>query len=179
MEDGTLPDTFNQQITMELKMSHIYSIVYQPLDQDYPEGHTGDFIRLPLETAELIAGHGLAGDRKAGHNPQRQLNILSYEWLQARKAEGFRAEPGQFGEQLVVRGLDVLALQPGERLQLGPQAVIEVVKPRTGCLRLAAAHGKSEKLDLGGIGIMARVITSGPIRVGDAVQVLIPELAAV
>jgi MOSC domain-containing protein YiiM len=153
-------------------MAQIYSIVYQPLDQEYPEGHFGDFLRLPLETAELIADHGIDGDRKAGHNRQRQLNILSYEWLQVRKREGYRADPGQFGEQLVVRGLDVLQLQPGERLQLGPLAVVEITKGRTGCLRLATAHGQDELLQLGEIGVMARVITGGPITLGDPVLVL-------
>lgn len=153
-------------------MAQIYSILYQPLDQEYPEGHVGDFIRLPLETAELIADHGIDGDRKAGHNPQRQLNILSYEWLQERKREGYRADLGQFGEQLVVQGLDVLQLQPGERLQLGPLAVIEITKARTGCLRLAAAHGQDELLQLGGIGVLAYVITGGPITVDDPVLVL-------
>jgi MOSC domain-containing protein YiiM len=153
-------------------MAHLYSIVYQPLDQEYAEGHFSDFIRVPLQTAELIANHGIQGDRKAGRNPDRQLNILSYEWLAEREQEGYRSAPGEFGEQLIVRDLDVLQLQPGDRLQFGNEAVIEVVKPRTGCLRLAAAQGHDEMLQLGGIGIMARVLTGGSIRVGDPVLVL-------
>jgi MOSC domain-containing protein YiiM len=156
-------------------MSSIYSIVYQPKDQAYPEGHVGDFIRVPVQTAELVANHGIAGDRKAGHNTVRQLNLLDCDWLREREAEGFQAGPGQFGEQLILEGLDVLALQPGDQLQLGSLAIIEVTKGRTGCLRLAAAHGKEELLTVGPIGILAKVVVGGPIQVGDPVTVLIME----
>jgi MOSC domain-containing protein YiiM len=64
-----------------------------------------------------------------------------------------------------------VALPPGTRLQLGDAAVLEIVKGRSGCTRLEAAQGKSIT-GLGPIGMLARVITSGPIRVGDPVRVL-------
>jgi MOSC domain-containing protein YiiM len=156
-------------------MAEIYRIVYQPMDEHYPEGHSGDFIRRPLQTAELIAGYGLKGDAKAGRRSDRQVNILSTDWLEKRRQEGFRTNPGDFGEQLTVDGLDVLSLEPGTQLQLGP-AVVEIVKARAGCLRLAAAHGYDEVLDVGGVGVMARVLVSGTIRVGDPVVVLSEEL---
>lgn len=153
-------------------MAHISSIVYQPTDREYADGQT-DFIRVPVERIELIAGKGLRGDRKAGRNPDRQVNILSAEWLDMAGARGYRAGPGQFGEQLIVSGLDVAALPPGARLRLGPAAVLEIVKGRTGCERLEAAQGQSIA-GLGPIGALARVIEGGAIRVGDPVAVLEP-----
>ena len=117
-------------------MAHIFSITYQPVDQPYEGERFSAFIRVPVEEARLIAGHGIEGDAKAGRNPRRQLNLLSYEWLEALRQQGYQTEPGAFGEQMIVRGLDVLALQPGERLQLGGEACIEITKPRTGCTRL-------------------------------------------
>ena len=133
-------------------------------------------MRLPLESADLVAGHGIRGDRKAGHHPDRQLNLLSTGWLAMAAAKGYRAAPGQFGEQLILDGIDLVTLPPGTRLQLGDAAVLEIVKGRTGCTRLEAAQGRTIA-GLGPIGVLARVITGGPIRVGDPVAVLEPAAA--
>jgi MOSC domain-containing protein YiiM len=153
-------------------MAELFSIVYQPKDQEYDQDAI-DYMRLPLAAAELVTDYGIAGDRKGGH-PSRQLNLLSLEWLEARRREGYRTGPGQFGEQLIVKGLDVLSLNPGDRVQLGDEAVVEITKPRTGCLRLAAAQRQAEELDVGSIGMMARVVDGGTIRVGDSAKVLQP-----
>lgn len=151
-------------------MANIISIVYQPEDQAYGETRI-DYIRTPLQTANLIAGHGIDGDQKAGRNPDRQLNILSQQWLEGAGLKGYRNGPGQFGEQIIVSGLAVEELKPGIQLQLGKTARVEVVKTRHGCDRLEAAQAKSVK-DLGPIGIMARVITDGTVQVGDSIVVL-------
>ncbi len=156
-------------------MAQLVSIVYQPLDRDYAGPRDADFIRVPLDAAELVAGHGLRGDRKAGRNANRQINVLSADWLGMAAARGYRTAPGQFGEQLIVAGLDPAALPPGTRLRLGDAAVLEIIKGRTGCERLEAAQGQSIA-GLGPIGALARVIEGGAIRVGDPVAVLEPAL---
>lgn len=156
-------------------MPHLTSIVYQPRDRRYAEGET-DFIREPLAAAELVAGRGIRGDRKAGGNPDRQVNLLSTGWLAMAAERGYRTAPGQFGEQLIVDGIDLAALSPGTRLQLGDAAVLEIVKGRTGCSRLEAAQGKPIAR-LGHIGLLARVVVGGSIRVGDPVAVLEPVVA--
>jgi hypothetical protein len=46
-------------------MAHITSIVYQPVDTEYGE-RLDYFIREPVETAVLIAGHGIENDRING-----------------------------------------------------------------------------------------------------------------
>ena len=151
-------------------MAHIHSIVYQPTDQAYGE-RMDDYIRVPLQQALLIANHGIEGDRKAGHNPIRQLNLLSLEWLTAVGPKGYKTEPGQFGEQIIVAGLAVESLEPGARLQLGNEACIEVTKSRTGCDRLELAQGRSIE-GLGSVGVLAKVLSGGTIRVGDPVTVI-------
>jgi len=151
-------------------MAAIHSIVYQPQDQNYPD-RKHDYIRVPLEQARLIPGHGIDGDQKAGHNPERQLNLLSLEWLTGIEPKGYRTKPGQFGEQIIVTGLAVEQLEVGARLQLGGEAMIEVTKLRTSCDRLADAQGQPVK-ELGPLGAMACVLTGGIIRVGDEVRVL-------
>lgn len=151
-------------------MASIYSIVYQPMDQVYGE-RQDYYIRVPLQRANLIAGYGIEGDQKGGHHPDRQLNLLSREWLVALQPQGYKTEPGQFGEQIIISGLAVESLEPGAYLQLGSEACIEIVKTRTGCDRLELAQGKTIK-GLGPLGVMARVIVGGTIGVGDPVTLL-------
>jgi hypothetical protein len=98
-------------------MAQILSIVYQPKEERYEDGRFDYFIRIPLQQANLIAHRGIEGDRKAGRNPKRQLNLLSDDWLAARQQEGYQTEPGSFGEQLIISGLSVLDLKSATILQ--------------------------------------------------------------
>ena len=150
-------------------MTQIASIVYKPIGMAEPEN---DYLRLDLDDANLIAGHGLEGDAHAGHNPDRQLNVMSYETLTILRSQGFYTEPGQMGEQIVIHQLDVDALPAGARVQLGKDAIIEVVKPRTGCEKFERIQRKSKSLVQGQMGVMARVVTGGKISIGDPVRVL-------
>ncbi len=149
-------------------MSEIYSIVYQPEDKKYND-RSVDFIREQLQQATLIADHGIEGDAKAGRNRNRQVNILSLEWLQRLKAEGYHTEPGQFGEQIIVQGLDVENLLPGDQLRIGESATVEITKARTGCERLEASQGRSNEAFGGLVGMLTKVVAGGDIRVGDPV----------
>jgi MOSC domain-containing protein YiiM len=160
-------------------MAQIVSIVYQPKKQKYEDGRFDYFIRVPQAEVNLVANHGIEGDRKARRNSKRQLNLLDDAWLAERQQEGYKIAPGDFGEQLVVTGLSVLELKKGMIVQLGDEAQIEITGPRTGCSRLAAAQGLDGDWPGGYVGILAKVLTDGPIRVGDAVVVLEKETASV
>ncbi|HSO27267.1 MAG TPA: MOSC domain-containing protein [Anaerolineales bacterium] len=152
-------------------MAFVYSIVYQPTDQKY-EQRQDNYLRVAAQEVNLITDLGIEGDQKARRHSKRQLNLLSYEWLEKMQAQGFRTKPGDFGEQLILRGLAVEELPSGARLQIGAQAVIEITKPRTGCDRLQAAQTSSIRAIQSRVGMLARVLTGGPIRVGDPVTVL-------
>lgn len=132
--------------------------------------------RVPMQEVTLVAGHGIEGDLKAGRNPKRHINIMSLETLDALAAEGFKTDPGEMGEQMAVRGLDLMTLEPGTELQLGESAFIRLNKPRTGCAWLEQVQGReTQQTTRNRLGWMATVIASGQVRVGDVVRVLIPE----
>jgi MOSC domain-containing protein YiiM len=149
-------------------MSELQSIVYKPEGAaPSPNG----YIRVPLQEAQLVVGKGIQGDLKGGH-PTRQLNIMSAETMAALAQEGFQVAPGQLGEQLVVAGLTVDQLPAGTRLQVGETACVEVTMPRTGCDRFASYQGIAQLEAAGRLGVMAKVVTAGTIRVGDPVTIL-------
>jgi MOSC domain-containing protein YiiM len=150
-------------------VTHIASIVYTP-SNDYQEP-ADHYLRVPVSTAELVAGHGIRDDRKGSH-PDRSLNVMSAEILAGLAGEGFQINPGQMGEQLVIAGLDFSALAEGTRLQLGPTACIEFIKNRTGCERFEHIQGHPRESAAGRVGFMASVVTGGRIAVDDPVRVL-------
>lgn len=147
----------------------IVSICYQP---DVSQLEDKKFNRVSVETVELIAGHGIQGDRKAGRNPKRQVNIMSMNTVQILNDLGFKTNPGELGEQLVIDGLDVMELPIGTQIQLGESAVIELTMARTGCAWLEMIHDQSKDDTTQRLGMLAKVIQSGTISVNDTVKVL-------
>jgi uncharacterized protein YdeI (YjbR/CyaY-like superfamily) len=151
-------------------MIKVASIVYKPEGAaSDPETH---YVRVPLDSANLVIGYGIEGDRKGGH-PKRNLNLMSFETLDALRGEGFSTQPGEMGEQIVVQGLELGKLAGGDRLLIGNQACVEVINQRTGCQRFEQIQGKSPKLAAGRMGVMAKVVTGGTIAVGDPVKLLL------
>ena len=155
-------------------MPAIVSIAYSPTH--LPAEPEDYYQRVPVPEAVLMVGHGIQGDRKGGH-PNRQLNIMAAEELAGLAPAGFKLAPGQMGEQIVVSGLALAGLQPGDRFQLGASAVVEVAEHRHGCERFAHIQGHAPSEAAGCLGVMARVVAAGPIAVGDEVRLLSAETA--
>lgn len=154
-------------------MSQIVSLAYQPTRtrQEPPDRYN----RVPVDQVTLIAGHGIEGDAKAGHNPRRHLNIMSLEMVEALRAEGFKANPGELGEQVVIDGLeDIVKLPRGTRLQMGDSAVVQLNAPREPCERFEQIQDTPLETAINRVGVMATVIAGGVVRVGDPVLVLVP-----
>jgi MOSC domain-containing protein YiiM len=98
-------------------------------------------------------------------------------------ARGFAVAPGEMGENVTTRGIDLLALPRGTRLHLGATAVAEVTGLRNPCRQIEAwqpgllaavldrdAHGAL----LRKAGVMAVVLAGGVLRPGDAIGVESP-----
>ena len=134
-------------------MAHILSITYRPEKVDIGQDNGARFARVRVAQAQLVSGHGIDGDAKAGRHP------------------------GAFGEQLVIEGLAVEDLAPGERLIIG-SAELEITQPRIGCVKVTHAHGRTLPDSALPIGMLARVTRSGDIHVGDPVAQLAREALA-
>lgn len=146
----------------------IHSITYKPLSQqDTP----GQFLRVAVDTATLIAGYGIEGDRKGGH-PKRQINIMSKSTLDALATKGYNTTPGAMGEQIIINGLDVDDLPAGTLLQFGETVRVEVTQRRSGCRKVEAVQGFTTQEIIGQMGIMVRVIDGGQIHTGDPVHLI-------
>jgi MOSC domain-containing protein YiiM len=149
-------------------VGNIVSIVHTPATV---ERKPSDFYaRVPLQKAMLLEGAGIEGDLK-GRNQMRNLNIMTAEVLEQLATEGFQTGPGEMGEQIVVSGIDLGLIKAGDRLRFGEIAIVEMVLPRTGCDRFEHIQGHPKGSVRGRLGILAKVLVGGEIRLGDPVSV--------
>lgn len=125
--------------------------------------------KLPQPEIELLADHGVEGDRHAGSR-SRQVSLLEQEVLDALVAVGMPVGPGVLGENLLVQGLPFAHLAPGERLGAGAEVVLEVVEPRTPCKQLTPVDPRLPEAIVGRAGILCRVLQGGRLRPGDRIE---------
>lgn len=145
----------------------------------------------------LLTGLGVEGDAHMGgtvkHRSRvardptqpnlRQVHLMHAELLDELQARGFAVKPGDMGENITTRRLDLLALPTGTRLHLGADAVVEITGLRNPCAQLdrlqqglmAAvldrdAHGQLIRK----AGIMGVVLNSGEVRPADRIRVELP-----
>jgi MOSC domain-containing protein YiiM len=161
--------------------------------------------RFSKQTApqiRLVAGHGVEGDAHGGATVQhrsrvakdptqpnlRQVHLLHEELLAEASAAGHPVLPGQLGENITTRGIDLLGLSTGTRLQLGDSAIVEITGLRNPChqiedfragllgiLLLKDAEGRWVRK----AGVMGVVLRSGVVAAGSPIAVLgAPEVHA-
>jgi MOSC domain-containing protein YiiM len=123
-----------------------------------------------LDTAYAVEALGLDGDHYARPGGKRQVTLVQAEHLQAvAERLGIQALcPGQARRNIVIRGLDLLALA-GRRFSLG-EALLEYTGICDPCERMESnlGHGGFDAMRGHG-GITARVLRSGRISLGDSI----------
>src|SRR5262249_12591028 len=102
----------------------------------------------------LLPGLGVDGDTHRGVTVQhrsrvardptqpnlRQVHLIHAELHEDLATAGLPVDPGQMGENITTRGLDLLGLPTGTRLRLGADAIVEVTGLRNPCLQLEGIH---------------------------------------
>jgi len=145
----------------------------------------------------LTAGQGVDGDAHRGttvkHRSRvardptqpnlRQVHLIHAELHAELRALGFDVAPGDMGENITTRDIDLLALPTGARLRIGEAAVVEVTGLRNPCVQLdrfqqglmAATLARDADGNLiRKAGVMAIALKSGDVRPGDPIRVVLP-----
>lgn len=145
----------------------------------------------------LVAGLGVEGDAHQGatvkHRSRvrrdptqpnlRQVHLIHAELHDELNASGFAVGPGELGENVTTRGVDLLGLPTGTRLRLGPDAVVEVTGLRNPCPQIDAfqdgllkrvVHRDEDGAVVRRAGVMSVVLVGGVVRPGDEIRVELP-----
>ena len=124
-----------------------------------------------VETVQLLAQRGLAGDRTAQRSGgERQVTLFQFEHLAviASLLGRDQVAPEQLRRNLAVSGINLLALRSG-RFTIGGLAFAGT-GPCAPCRRLEETLGPGGfNASRGHGGITARVLGDGWIRIGDEV----------
>lgn len=110
------------------------------------------------------------------------MHLIHAELLDGLGVRGFTVRPGDLGENITTRDIDLLALPVGSRLSIGDAELIvtglrnpchQINRFRPGLLKevlMKNADGPVRRL----AGIMSIVATGGTVRPGDPVTVGLP-----
>lgn len=158
---------------------------------------THSFSKFAVSELRIIEGQGVAGDAHCGvtvkHRSRvavdptqpnlRQVHLIPGELFDELAAQGFGVQPGQLGENITTRGIDLLALPRDTELRIGADVVLRLTGLRNPCPQidnfeaglLKAVVGRDAD---GGIvrkaGVMSVVLAGGVVRPGDAITVRLP-----
>ena len=155
------------------------------------------FSKSPQPCIHLLAGLGVEGDAHCGatvrhrylvrRNPaapnRTQVHLLEAEFLEtlAIEAPNLPAlHPGDFGENILTRSLDLISLPLGTRLHLGPSAVVELTGLRSPCKQMDTLGPSLMKASFvpgtrrPRAGVMAIVLELGTLSAADTIHVELP-----
>jgi MOSC domain-containing protein YiiM len=111
------------------------------------------------------------------------VHLIHGELLDELTGKGFQVRPGDMGENIATRGLDLLALPRGARLYIGAEAVVEVTGLRNPCHQLndfkpGLMAAVMDRAADGGLilrcGVMGVVVKGGEVSTGDEITVEMP-----
>jgi MOSC domain-containing protein YiiM len=158
------------------------------------ETHTMQKLNQPSIT--LLTGLGIKDDAHQGvtvkHRSRvaqdptqpnlRQVHLIHEELHEELRSKGFELSPGQMGENITTRGIDLLGLPRGTKLLIG-EAVLEVTGLRNPCTQLdgiqqglmaAVLDRDADGNLIRKAGIMTVVLRGGEIKPGDEINVELP-----
>lgn len=146
-----------------------------------------------VDVVQLIEDFGVEGDYHAGplvrhrylarKDPDRpnlrQVLIVDAAIFPELASQGISIGPGIMGENITVAGIDVMQLELGICLAIGP-ALVEITEKRNPCYQLngidprllKAVAFKQDRRIIFKAGMMARILKGGTVRAGDSVTVL-------
>lgn len=127
-------------------------------------------VKKAVDTAEIITDHGIKNDAHAGAW-HRQISMLSREDIDDFNRRGGNVTDGEFGENLIISGLDFSQLTPGRRVQIG-SAVLEITQIGKECHNDCEIKKRVGMCIMPLKGVFARVLSGGTIRPGDRADII-------
>ena len=146
---------------------------------------------------KLIENFGVEGDAHAGEKIKhiylakkdpsrpniRQIHLIPMELLAEVAKKGFLVNPGQLGENITTRGIDLIKLPVATKLHIGEQAVVQVTALRNPCpqinhfqkglLKEMATKDPEGKV-VRKAGVMGIVLVGGTVKPTDKVRIELP-----
>ena len=121
-----------------------------------------------VKSAGFRTGWGMEGDAHGG-GWHRQVSLISYDKVMQFNNLGAEAGHGDFGENLVVEGIDFRSLPLGTLLTCG-KTILEITQIGKECHNHCQIYRKMGDCIMPREGVFAHVIQDGRISVGDTME---------
>jgi MOSC domain-containing protein YiiM len=134
--------------------------------------------KSPVQGRLPVSGVNLSGDDQADRTVHGGAHkaVYAYAWedtLWWQEELGRELEPGNFGENLTLRGVDVATAVVGERWRVG-SALVEVSEPRFPCFKLGLRMGDPRFVKRFAAarrtGTYLRIAEEGDVGAGDRIE---------
>lgn len=149
-------------------------------DDDGPVGVTA-IDKRPVDGPVSVGAFGLRGDVQADRRFHGGEDQALYAYAEEEAAHwatelGREIPPGLFGENLRTGDLPTTGAVIGERWRIGAAVEVEVTGPRIPCSTFGRYLGEERWVrrftDAGLVGAYLRVLRTGTIQAGDAIEVI-------
>ena len=125
-----------------------------------------------IEQAEFQVGFGIVGDAHGG-TWHRQVSLLAGESIDRVKERLPGLKDGAFAENVITRGVNLLAVKVGDRVRIGTEILLEVTQIGKKCHNQGCAIKKATgDCIMPREGVFAKVLEGGAVKSGDKVAVL-------
>ena len=120
-------------------------------------------------TAQFQEDWGIVGDAHAG-KWHRQVSLLSWDKIEAFRSRGAEVREGDFGENLVVSGIDFRALPIGTKFRCN-DVVLELTQIGKQCHAHCAIYHQMGDCIMPREGVFCKVLAGGTIAPGDLIEI--------
>ena len=126
--------------------------------------------KTPVEQVKIVVGYGIEKDAHGG-DWHRQVSLLADESAQKMRDKGAKVGPGDFGENILTRGIALTALKIGTCLTVG-DARLEVTQIGKECHTRCAIYYAAGQCVMPTEGIFCKVLEGGPVKPGDLIGIV-------
>ena len=122
-------------------------------------------LKNEISEAKFIEDFGIENDGHAG-KWHRQVRFLEFNKIDEFRRKGANVNFGEFGENLVVQGIELHTLPIGQLIQLG-DVILEVTQIGKKCHDKCQIYYQVGECIMPKNGIFTKVIKGGRVKVGD------------
>lgn len=126
--------------------------------------------KTPVSQGEFVVDFGIKGDAHAG-NWHRQVSLLAAEGIEEFRRRGGKVEFGDFGENLIIEGIDLINLPIGTQLKCG-EVIMEMTQIGKECHTRCNIFHQVGDCIMPRQGVFTKVLKGGIIKKGDFIDII-------